>query len=1208
MPAERPRTATEWLSLIGAPIAALAAILTALTQVFDGVGKIVTDRVRLPSTVWWVLAAAFAIIAIVAVRSALAHRSRLLDPAALHLSPDRVEHLRGRDDDVDRLAELCAGQQQVNLVGESGAGKSALLRSGIVPRLATRRDLLPVYVDAWGHDWTEGPRRAVRDRVLHALSADEREAVEAAVTADLPQLFNRIRTLLARTPVLLFDQFDDYQVQHKSRFLSPQSRTWIGIDQLAAQNDFWRELRELVSRDAAHCLFATRADASPGLESVRLATPATYNLDRLEPVFVAPLLDALTRGDAVIAFPENGWNSLKLRLARDLGVTGAVLPAQMKLALKGLATLTYLTPAEYERQGGLRGLEAADVERHVAAVVRNCGITEREALAVLAQLIDRVTMKTRAQALDALIDAAAQTRDKPTVASAVRRALDEWQARELIRQRIDPDTAEPVWSLDHDYLCPGVLAAERRSDRWRALLRDGRAEFDAARGSLARRWRALLPVRTQLRLAIERVRGKLTYGAARGYAMASLARFAPIVVAIAVGFVTYTYWRSLRADADARVFVDAIGDRETFRSVWDADDATAVSVIRQAVRSPQISGSFRERRGELLHYILRGDLNRQRRVIEDVILPCVRDAQTPPSARAACVNLAQSLGATDPSIVAAAVDILTRYYPSSLRREPVPILLRLPWSRFVAGSEPTMRRRLAERVLEQDATSSEEIVKAACNEIGDERCLGALIQRDVSQATKTAELIRSLQIPPDSPAVQKARATLFNKLQTEDMGAQRVTWIRWLTALGADRLDDTTIAKLGDDLISSISHMMPAGPEQVEAVDALRFPASLRHLAGIVDGIHRGSYWSVENAAQIAIHLAQRLPAKDHPAAVAMLRQAIRDADSYEKEVYFARILVDVTSEPQTLDAWIDLVLLRPDHRLSSAGVPIRARTTSELSPEQRARLARIQCANFSNFEPPDLGHALILTECPAAAKTIAEQFEALMKPPGRYGRYDREAAAGKVIKAFKEHWIGPRDLQPLREQLPRLSGDAAIVVAFVLASTDGVAFSANDFIDDRFWTALDHRDFEEWNEANALLDRVDSQNLVDPMTRIAMAMANDPQRYFNERRFLDKPDGAGSFFLTVIRRIPADARERALATFVRNLHPDILTSNDMSRLLLRILGKPLPTRTVLEMLRQQRCDDACEHDAMRFLEQRSGQTFDTVWDAIAWAEQHRDS
>src|SRR5205814_961096 len=83
-------------------------------------------------------------------------------------------------------------------------------------------------------------------------------------------------TKLGRTPLILLDQFDDYQLRHHERFLP--RKTWLKPRRLAEQNGFWRDLHELLASGKIHVVVVTRTDTAAGLTSVRFVEPETYRL------------------------------------------------------------------------------------------------------------------------------------------------------------------------------------------------------------------------------------------------------------------------------------------------------------------------------------------------------------------------------------------------------------------------------------------------------------------------------------------------------------------------------------------------------------------------------------------------------------------------------------------------------------------------------------------------------------------------------------------------------------------------------------------------------------------------------------------------------------------------------------------------------------------------------------------------------------------
>jgi len=271
-----------------------------------------------------------------------------------------------------------------------------------------------------------------------------------------------------------------------------------------------------------------------------------YRLDRLNADFVLPLLTERTanvEGAAPVVFaPDRGWGRLKARLARDLSQDGAVLPVQMKIALQGLASLRSLTVGDYERAGGVDGLQAAHIDRHVASTAIHSGLTKMQVRTLLISLADAETLKTvpRSTAdLEKAIMAGYDT-NADRIASAVEAALNDLEMKEIIRKRLDPDSRQHVWILDHDYLCRGVLEAERQANQWFTLAQEGYRAFYDAGDSIWRAWRSLLSPWQQMMLAIQRMCGRFRYESLRSYAAWSVVRFVPyllLLAAVGVGWI-----------------------------------------------------------------------------------------------------------------------------------------------------------------------------------------------------------------------------------------------------------------------------------------------------------------------------------------------------------------------------------------------------------------------------------------------------------------------------------------------------------------------------------------------------------------------------------------------------------------------------------------------------------------------------------------------
>ncbi|HEX9868929.1 MAG TPA: hypothetical protein VGC99_10105, partial [Candidatus Tectomicrobia bacterium] len=265
---EPRRTFDERLKAISGTLGVLIGLLALVPQFSKNISEAVDAVIKLPQIVWYLVPVLLLIVGMFALRDGLARRSRLLRPEALILKADHPEHLKGREEDIDRLSALCDEYQQVNLVGESGAGKSALIQAGLCPRLKAEQGLFPIYLNVWGQDWELGPRTALVLALWEAFSNEDRQTLgltERPKPEHLVSMLEHVKARLGRTPLLIFDQFDDYQTRHRSQFLAGRRRTWLPANRLITANSFWRDIKEVIDNHTVHCLFATRADAADGL-------------------------------------------------------------------------------------------------------------------------------------------------------------------------------------------------------------------------------------------------------------------------------------------------------------------------------------------------------------------------------------------------------------------------------------------------------------------------------------------------------------------------------------------------------------------------------------------------------------------------------------------------------------------------------------------------------------------------------------------------------------------------------------------------------------------------------------------------------------------------------------------------------------------------------------------------------------------------------
>jgi len=273
---EKDKTGLERTILLATSVVGgIGGLFTAINGLSDSVRKAV--GIFAGFNEWQLGVAALALVAVSwwLFRLSRRRRSVLLRPEALRLERANPAHLFGRREDIDQLARLCREESLVFLEGESGAGKSALLQAGLVPALRAHPGLLPVYVESLaGSDWERDPRTFLAIALWSALDEGSRELMGLKTVPGANAVHGILETIsekLGRTPLVLLDQFDDYQLRHYERFLS--RKTWLKPGRLAAQNGFWRDLRELLAKGTIHLVVVTRTDTAAGLSSVRSPSP-----------------------------------------------------------------------------------------------------------------------------------------------------------------------------------------------------------------------------------------------------------------------------------------------------------------------------------------------------------------------------------------------------------------------------------------------------------------------------------------------------------------------------------------------------------------------------------------------------------------------------------------------------------------------------------------------------------------------------------------------------------------------------------------------------------------------------------------------------------------------------------------------------------------------------------------------------------------------
>ena len=177
----------------------------------------------------------------------------------------------GRDEEIEVVIANLEARRLTLLYGESGVGKSSLLRAGVLHRLreTSRRNLeeigtpeiVPVYFAAWRDD----PVAALLDAVGEAVStATGRPAEEVPPSGRLDEALEHWAGQADADILIVLDQFEEYFLYH------PPGQ---------AEGTFAAELPRALNnpRLRARFVLAIREDALAKLDRFKRAIPALFN-------------------------------------------------------------------------------------------------------------------------------------------------------------------------------------------------------------------------------------------------------------------------------------------------------------------------------------------------------------------------------------------------------------------------------------------------------------------------------------------------------------------------------------------------------------------------------------------------------------------------------------------------------------------------------------------------------------------------------------------------------------------------------------------------------------------------------------------------------------------------------------------------------------------------------------------------------------------
>jgi HEAT repeat protein len=268
------------------------------------------------------------------------------------LDDDDAGLLLGRDAERARLLELAADRtlDTILVTGEVAAGKTSLLRAGLLPAAAGAK-LLPLYLEC-GPRWDQRLRPSIADQLQRPISADdELHKVLAAAAAE-----RDLRPLLILDPVEFLLWLEQPEVEVAQRLIAELRQ----VPQLG--------LILAVDRGNMHALGLLKIDAIPAEHTVTLGR---WDRDQTARALEQTIL-------AGGGYMEEGLPRI---ISEDLCADGPVLPAALQVVGHAAMLQRATTLHSYSRAGRALALISFYVE---VLAARAGGARARRVLAVFA--------------------------------------------------------------------------------------------------------------------------------------------------------------------------------------------------------------------------------------------------------------------------------------------------------------------------------------------------------------------------------------------------------------------------------------------------------------------------------------------------------------------------------------------------------------------------------------------------------------------------------------------------------------------------------------------------------------------------------------------------------------------------------------------------------------------------------------------------------